>query len=162
MASKTQPTKEQAQPIRKHSVKVTLAWRDLDAIEGASELIASADHNVGISTVAAHSLRNLKIDAERFNALLKAVNRQCDIKAQHVSILRALARYSALAAKETQQQLTPLTQFPRSTALTERLQAAVASGELEWGGGQFRPDPPSVTLPEGETLADVLAEARHR
>jgi len=55
-------------------------------------------------------------------------------------------------------------QEPNGTALSavDRLQAAVATGDLEWGGGSFRPDPPSVVLPDGESLAEFLTEARHR
>lgn len=70
------------------------------------------------------------------------------------------AEQGSLAAGSAKAYYAPQTHEPAKLTSEERLQAAVASGELEWGGGRFRVEPPSVTLPEGESLADLLTEVR--
>lgn len=49
---------------------------------------------------------------------------------------------------------------PLPPTLSERLQAAVAAGALEWGGGQFRPEEPTTALPDGESLVEALLADR--
>jgi len=42
------------------------------------------------------------------------------------------------------------------------LREAVAAGELEWGGGRFQPEMPTITLQGDGTISDLLIQDRNR